>query len=137
MNTRELYEVLGLAPFADGAIVDQAYWHLAKTYQALSVTDPRARESLNDLNDVYAVLSTPRLREEYDATLSSVASVPSGVSRDADGSPNESRERRKFGSFRLPRISLPAWPFAARTATSPSSASSHAPLHFEIGRAHV
>jgi|CXWL01.1.fsa_nt_gi hypothetical protein len=130
MNTRELYEVLGLAPFADGAIVDQAYWHLAKTYQALSITDPRARESLNELNDAYAVLGTPRLREEYDATLSSVASAPSGVSRDPVGSPNAARERRKFGSFRLPHISLPAWPFVARTATLSDPASSHVPLPF-------
>ncbi len=69
MESQELYEVLGLQPFADGAMVDQAYWHLAKSFQTLAITDPRARQSLDDLNDAYGVLGTPRLREEYDETL--------------------------------------------------------------------
>jgi curved DNA-binding protein CbpA len=73
MTTNNYYEVLGLAPFAEGAIVDQAYWHLAKTYQALAEADPRARQALDDLNEAYAVLGTPRLREEYDASMSGVA----------------------------------------------------------------
>lgn len=69
MESQELYEVLGLQPFADGAMVDQAYWHLAKSFQTLAITDPRARQSLDALNDAYGVLGTPRLREEYDETL--------------------------------------------------------------------
>lgn len=73
MESKELYEVLGLQPFADGAMVDQAYWHLAKSFQTLAVTDPRARQSLDELNEAYGVLGTPRLREEYDETLRSRA----------------------------------------------------------------
>ncbi len=76
MATRELYEVMGLAPFTDGAMVDQAYWHLARTYQTLALADPRARESLDELNDAYAVLGTPRLRDEYDATLAGTHPAP-------------------------------------------------------------
>jgi curved DNA-binding protein CbpA len=50
-------------------MVDQAYWHLAKTYQNQSVADPRSRILLDELNDAYAVLGTPRLRDEYDQEL--------------------------------------------------------------------
>ena len=81
MESKELYEVLGLQPFADGAMVDQAYWHLAKSFQTLAVTDPRARQSLDELNDAYGVLGTPRLREEYDETLRTRA--PRVVGQDA------------------------------------------------------
>jgi curved DNA-binding protein CbpA len=69
MTTRNYYEVLGLAPGADGAMVDQAYWHLAKTYQQLAPSDPRAEYLLDELNDAYGVLGTPRLRQEYDLGL--------------------------------------------------------------------
>jgi hypothetical protein len=105
MNTREYYEVLGLAPFADGAMVDQAYWHLARSYQGLAVTDPRARESLDELNDAYAVLSTPRLREEYDATLSDIASP--GVGTAPPTRAKTARGRWNFRALHFPQIALP------------------------------
>jgi len=66
MATTDYYEVLGLRPSADGAMVDQAYWHLARKYQALAETDARAQAMLDKLNEAYAVLGTPRRREEYD-----------------------------------------------------------------------
>ena len=101
MTEQNYYDILGLAPFADGAMVDQAYWHLAKTYQSLAEADPRARQALDDLNDAYAVLGTPRLREEYDATLSGNGAQVRRTKVQPDAS--------KRG-FRL-RLSLPAWPF--------------------------
>ena len=67
MSDRDYYELLGLTPRADGAMVDQAYWHLARKYQMLAVTNPRARAMLDELNEAYGVLGTPRLREQYDA----------------------------------------------------------------------
>jgi curved DNA-binding protein CbpA len=67
MSDRDYYEILGLTPEADGAMVDQAYWHVARRLQALSEEDPRARYMLDDLNEAYGVLGTPRLRHEYDA----------------------------------------------------------------------
>jgi hypothetical protein len=48
-------------------MVDQAYWHLARKYQLLGQTNERARYMLDDLNEAYGVLGTPRLREQYDA----------------------------------------------------------------------
>ena len=67
MSDRDYYELLGLTPRADGAMVDQAYWHLARKYQMLAVTNPRARAMLDELNEAYGVLGNPRLREQYDA----------------------------------------------------------------------
>lgn len=108
MTTRNFYDVLGLAPFADGAMVDQAYWHLAKTYQTQAVADPRARIQLDELNDAYAVLGTPRLREAYDLELAGLrphdsrAAGPRGR-----GEPAPRRKRRSL-SF--------SWPFGKKTA---------------------
>ncbi len=66
MSDRDYYEILGLMPGADGAIVDQSYWHLARKYQAQAETDPRARQQLDDLNEAYGVLGNARLRQQYD-----------------------------------------------------------------------
>ena len=68
MTDKNYYEILGLGQHADGAAVHRSYWHLARTYQALAPSDPRARQMLDDLNEAYGVLGTPPLREEYDAT---------------------------------------------------------------------
>lgn len=67
MSDRDYYEILGLTPGADGAMVDQAYWHLARKYQAQAATDPRGHALLDALNEAYGVLGNPRLREQYDA----------------------------------------------------------------------
>lgn len=68
MSDRDNYGILGLTPDADGTTVNRTYWHLARKYQALAPTDPRARHMLDELNAAYAVLGTPQLREAYDAT---------------------------------------------------------------------
>ena len=67
MSDRDYYEVLGLTPRADGTMVDQAYWHLARKYQQLATTNARGRRLLEELNESYGVLGNPRLRKEYDA----------------------------------------------------------------------
>lgn len=67
MSDRDYYEILGLTPRADGAMVDQAYWHLARKYQGLAATNVRAQYLLDELNEAYGVLGNPRLREQYDA----------------------------------------------------------------------
>lgn len=69
MSEHTYYDVLKLPPRAAGAAVNQAYWQLARKYQLEAETDPRARAQLDVLNEAYAVLGTPRLREEYDARL--------------------------------------------------------------------
>ena len=67
MSDRDYYETLGLTPIADGAMVDQAYWHLARKYQTLAATHPDANHMLDELNEAYGVLGNPILRREYDA----------------------------------------------------------------------
>jgi curved DNA-binding protein CbpA len=103
MTSRNYYEVLGLMPFADGVAVDQAYWHLAKTYQTLAVSDPRARRMLDDLNEAYGVLGTPRLREEYDREF--VGEATRGRAKRVGP-----RLRQSRGRSWLP-VTLPLWPF--------------------------
>jgi curved DNA-binding protein CbpA len=82
MSSLDYYEILGLTPEADGTTVNRTYWHLARKYQALAVSDPRAHHMLDELNEAYAVLGTSRLRDEYDASPreSDGSAAPSGGS---------------------------------------------------------
>lgn len=125
METRELYEVLGLHPFADGAMVDQAYWHLAKSFQTQAVADPRARQALDELNEAYSVLGTPRLREEYDVMLSGRgAKAPArGVLANADA---DDAPRKGFGFLSFFKHKAPAEAAPSRSAQSISNATSEA-----------
>lgn len=63
---KDYYEILHLHAEADAAMVDQAYWHLARLYNAAIPTDSRAREKLDDLNEAYSVLRSAELRAAYD-----------------------------------------------------------------------
>ena len=67
MSERDHYEVLGLRPDADGTTVNRTYWQLARKYQAMAPSDPRAHGMLDELNEAYNVLGTPALRDEYDS----------------------------------------------------------------------
>jgi hypothetical protein len=92
MSDRDYYEILGLTPTADGAMVDQAYWHLARKYQGLAATNPRAQHMLDELNEAYGVLGTPRLREQYDAFRDDVL-IRKGMVKPVKARPH-SAERR-------------------------------------------
>lgn len=70
MSERDHYEVLGLSSTADGTAVNRTYWQLARKYQALAPSDPRAHGMLDELNEAYNVLGTPALRDAYDANRS-------------------------------------------------------------------
>jgi hypothetical protein len=72
---KDYYEVLHLHPEADAAMVDQAYWHLARLYNAAIPTDGAARPMLEELNEAYGVLRTPELRAEYDELRDAVLGV--------------------------------------------------------------
>jgi len=127
MSDRDYYEILGLTPRADGAMVDQAYWHLARKYQALAETNPRATAMLDELNEAYGVLGTPRLREQYDAFRDEVL-IGSGVIQPVTSKPRKAtktkaaknpkpthptRERETVEhrlDISVPRPSLPALP---------------------------
>jgi curved DNA-binding protein CbpA len=67
MSERDYYEILGLPAGADGSTVNKTYWNLARKYQALATSDPRAHAMLDELNEAYNVLGTPALRDQFDA----------------------------------------------------------------------
>ncbi|MEX0785976.1 MAG: hypothetical protein WD939_05010 [Dehalococcoidia bacterium] len=57
--------ILQLHPEADGGMVEAAYWHLAKRYSEAGSSDPSAKARLDDLNEAYGVLGSPKHREDY------------------------------------------------------------------------
>jgi hypothetical protein len=110
MSDRDYYEILGLTPTADGTMVDQAYWHLARKYQGLAATNPRAQYLLDELNEAYGVLGTPRLREQYDAFRDDVL-IRKGMVKPVKAKPHaaarkaaEQSAARSASRLRLPRI---------------------------------
>lgn len=62
---KDYCHVLQLHPDADPEMVDAAYWHLAKRYNAARQTDPKAKEKLDELNEAYSVMRGAEQREEY------------------------------------------------------------------------
>jgi hypothetical protein len=106
MSDRDYYEILGLTPRADGAMVDQAYWHLARKYQQMAETDVRAAHLLDELNEAYGVLGTPRLREQYDAFRDEVL-VESGVLQPVTSKPRKQRRAKREPAAGGARIAIP------------------------------
>lgn len=142
----DYYDVMHLHPAADAAMVDQVYWHLARLYNAAIATDGEARAKLDALNQAYAVLRSPALREQYDEAR---GEAPGGRApahraqtereeppppltvmdtqrpRDRDGSKaGKSRPERAWPRLRLPRVpglgkfgqSVPSWQNAVSAA---------------------
>jgi hypothetical protein len=108
MSDRDYYEILGLTPAADGAMVDQAYWHLARKYQSLATTNPRASQMLDELNEAYGVVGSPKLREQYDGFRDDVL-ISKGMIQPVKSNPKRKAEPRSSDSavrWRLPRLPL-------------------------------
>lgn len=62
---KDYFLILQVHPEADGAMVDAAYWHLARRYGDDAVADPSAKQKLDDLNEAYGVLGSPERRKKY------------------------------------------------------------------------
>ncbi len=109
MSSRDYYDILGLTPDADGTTVNRTYWHLARKYQALAVSDPRAHHMLDELNEAYAVLGTSRLRDEYDALPreSGASAPPSGASNPPAGNTARPALRARTTGPAAPRPGAP------------------------------
>ncbi len=69
MEERDLYQVLQVDPSASREIIAEAYWVLVRKAQAPRTRDQTASEALHQLNDAYATLVTPELRDSYNRTL--------------------------------------------------------------------
>jgi len=57
--------ILQVHPEADAAMIDAAYWHLAKRYNEAAAYDSNARAKVEELNEAYIVLGSAEKREEY------------------------------------------------------------------------
>ena len=112
MSDRDYYEILGLTPRADGAMVDQAYWHLVRKYQTLAATNSRAQHMIDELNEAYGVLGNPRLREQYDAFRDDVL-IRKGMVQPVPSKPKREKARAQKGSekpargINVPSVQLP------------------------------
>jgi hypothetical protein len=60
LTREEACSVLQVAPTADEELITQAYWHLARKYQASAKRDKKARERLDELNQAFLVLNPGR-----------------------------------------------------------------------------
>jgi hypothetical protein len=113
MSDRDYYEILGLTPRADGSMVDQAYWHLVRKYQALAATNARAQHMIDEVNEAYGVLGNPRLREQYDAFRDDVL-IRRGMIQPVTSKPRRAKTAAQASaakpkrSMALPSVTLPA-----------------------------
>ena len=65
MSGQDYYEVLKIHPSADHEMVAQAYWHLARKYNAASAYDLGAKKRLEELNEAFAVIGSADQRADY------------------------------------------------------------------------
>ena len=116
MSDRDYYEILGLTPGVDGQMVDQAYWHLARKYQSLGAIEASARYALDELNEAYGVIGTPRLREQYDAFRDDVL-ITQGMIKPVPSKPKKRKQKDEPRGadpaseprLKLPSLSVPNW----------------------------
>lgn len=66
VNSRDLYEVLGLAKGADSAGIKKAYRHLARKHHPDVDKSPGAEERFKEINEAYQILSDPKKKAAYD-----------------------------------------------------------------------
>lgn len=63
---KDYFLIMQVHPEADGAMIDAAYWHLARRYSEAAPGDPSARKKLDELNEAYHVLGSGPRRAEYE-----------------------------------------------------------------------
>ena len=65
---KDYYYIMGVEPGASAAAIDRAYWRLVRQYRE----ERRDSLTLDELNEAYRVLGSPRLRQQFDALRDSV-----------------------------------------------------------------
>ena len=113
-HSKDYYQILQLHPSADGTMVDQAYWRLARLYNAAIPSEFTAIAKLDDLNDAYRVLGSSATRQEYDRgrdAESSAAAPPRAPRPDEPLLPRAPRLKRQRWqpNLALPKLSLASW----------------------------
>jgi curved DNA-binding protein CbpA len=79
MKERDYYELLKIHPSADHEMVAQAYWHLARKYNAASGHDLGAKRLLEELNEAFAVLGSPDQRVNYNRSRAEGPAAKTGA----------------------------------------------------------
>ena len=69
---KDHFHTLQLHPEADARMVEEAYWHLARRYNAEKRPSPTAVTGLDELNEAYSVLGSPSRRKDDVATRNAV-----------------------------------------------------------------
>src|SRR5689334_10705263 len=64
----DYYEILGVAPDADGDEIQRAYRRRAREHHPDVSSRPGSEEQFKAVSEAYAVLSDPQRRRRYDAT---------------------------------------------------------------------
>jgi molecular chaperone DnaJ len=67
LNTRDYYELLGVAREADEQTIKSAFHRLARRYHPDQSKEPDAEERFKEIAGAYAVLSDPAKRADYDS----------------------------------------------------------------------
>jgi len=66
---RTAYQILQLDPLAEQEVVDAAYKRLALKYHPDTSRAPDASERMREIIEAYGILTDPRKRERYDASI--------------------------------------------------------------------
>lgn len=126
------YLVLQVHPEADAAMIDAAYWHLARRYNEADDGDPSAKAKLDELNEAYSVLGSSTRRKMYNQERNDAlgigflptpppsppAPTPLAVMDKHRLGPREERtpQPRKRQRFSFRQLSLPPWQSAVSAA---------------------
>ncbi len=116
-RTKDYYQILQLHPSADATMVDQAYWRLARLYNAAIPSEFTAIAKLDDLNEAYRVLGSSATRQEYDragdadpgAAAAPPAAAQPAPARDEPLQPSVPRLKPELWqpNLKLPKLTLP------------------------------
>ena len=72
LEFKDHYYTLGIGIDAAGEVVESTYWNLIRASRSGSSGRAFSAQDIDDLNEAYRVLTTPVLREAYDAERSDV-----------------------------------------------------------------
>ena len=116
-DTRDFYEILGVARDVDAGELQRAYRKLARTYHPDVNKDPGAEERFKDISEAYDVLSDPGTRKRYDAFGAQFRQVPEGVDPETWAAAQAGRPRAGARCRRRERRARPSAGFQGWTST--------------------
>jgi len=102
-DSRDFYQVLGVARDANAADIQRAYRQLARKLHPDVNSDPAAEDRFKEVGEAYEVLSDPEKRRRYDAFGADFRRVP-------DGAEEYARARQRAGAGAGHRGGAGGWP---------------------------